>query len=116
VEIWVDFDGVTKKFTTHPQNAEVKVGTPVLWRFRSNNLSNVARVRWIVSFKNGSPFGDQGSRFTTVSRVSGAQHTGATGSNTADTEGDYKYEVRAEDASKKGETLGEEDPKLKVIA
>jgi hypothetical protein len=111
----VEFDGAYKKFTTYPQHAEVKVGTPLLWRFRSNNISNIARVRWIVSFKQNSPFGDQGSRFITVSRVSDEQHTAATGSSTADAEGDYKYEVRAEDVSQE-KTLGEEDPYLKVIA
>lgn len=119
MEIWVEFlDG---KWRISPDPAEVKHGMPVLWRFRAEGLG-AHRVRWSVHFKK-SPFKPQpgsaaGGPFTIATETTqneNGQHTGSSSStNTDNRPGDYKYDVRAQDAET-DETLGNEDPRLIVV-
>jgi hypothetical protein len=116
MEIWVEFDRLTAKFRTSPEPATVKRGTPVKWRFRTDNSQETARIRWSVYFKpESNPFGYQRPIFSTLSGEADGQHSATTGIVFADTPGDYKYGVRAEDMSTEKE-LGNDDPWLKVSA
>jgi hypothetical protein len=110
MEIWVEFDG--NQFRISPDPAVVNSGTPVIWKFQSNTLSN-QRIRWEVYFSRGSPFHDQGDRFTTTTTRTFGQHAGATGAMSADDPGDYKYGVRAIDLPSRM-LLGDDDPYLEV--
>jgi hypothetical protein len=115
MEIWVEFDSSTKKFRTMPDPAIVSKGTPVNWRFRTDNTEGPARIRWSVYFHNGSPFGTYTIDIPTFSgRITG-QHIALTATMFADDPGDYKYGVKAENAST-GALLGEDDPKLEVTS
>jgi hypothetical protein len=110
MEIWVEFDGA--KWSFSPDPAVVSRGTPIMWRFRSIALS-IPQVLWTVYFTHGSPFRSQGTQFTTTTANFVGQHTGTTGSVTADDPGEYKYGVRAQDVSNQS-TLGDDDPRLVV--
>lgn len=114
MEIWVEFD--SGKFRTSPDPAIVPRGAPIMWRFRADNLTETARIRWIVYFEHGNPFGDKSPRFIgTLSGQAARQHSAATGIAFADNPGDYKYGVRAEDALN-GQRLGDDDPMIVVLA
>ena len=110
MEIWVSYDGQQFKFT--PDRARVKVGTPVIWRFQADQL-RIASTRWTVFFQKGSPFLVKSNEFSTTTSNDLGQQTGATEPLIADTPGDYKYGVRAEDAATQV-LLGEDDPYLIV--
>jgi hypothetical protein len=113
MEIWVEFDSHSSKFRISPEPAYVKRGSPVSWRFRADNLSDSARIRWNVYFNDGTPFGVKTAILSTLSGQIAGQHVAATGIVFADETGDYKYGVRAVDLSS-GKTLGDDDPTLKV--
>lgn len=110
MEVWVSLVG--GKFTILPDPARVSVGTPVTWRFQTNGLTNPL-VRWTVSFPTHSPFKSSLKEFTTTTQLSGGQHAGATGAMAPDSPGDYKYDVRVEDARTQTQ-LGNDDPHLIV--
>jgi hypothetical protein len=114
MEIWVEFN--SGKFRTSPDPAIVPRGTPIVWRFRADNAAETARIRWMVYFDRGTPFGDKSPPFaTTLSGQVAGQHSAATTIAFADNPGDYKYGVRAEDASS-GKQLGDDDPMIVVLA
>lgn len=119
MEIWVEFDG--GKWRISPDPAKVTRGRRVWWRFRSNYLG-VRRVRWTVYFWLRNPFSvpDQfdmpPERFeiSTDTALQDGQHIGLSEVLTADTPGDYKYGVRAQNLDE-GKDLGDDDPHLIVL-
>jgi hypothetical protein len=110
VEIWVEFDGA--KWRISPDPAAVPRGTLVTWRFQASKVT-AQQVRWEVYFSHGSPFKGQSIAFTTTTGLSAGQHAGTTGAMSADTPGDYKYGVRAQDPVTQN-ALGDDDPRLVV--
>ena len=117
MEIWVEFQN--KEWRISPDPAKVKLGTPVSWRFRATGLG-VRRVKWTVVFHKSpfkhSPKANPGGPFVvsteTIPNENG-QHIGTSPTTIADTPGDYKYDVRAENGEN-AEPLGNEDPYLSV--
>jgi len=114
--ILVEFDG--HKWSVSPDPAIVQIGTPIQWRFRTQGAP-VSAIDWTVYFDQGSPFGKQSRVIvTSVGQiVSGVHfnHTDTTSAVVANQAGDFKYGVRAEDA-RTGQQLGDDDPRLIVLA
>jgi hypothetical protein len=113
MEIWVEFqDG---KWRTSPDPAKVKLGAPIAWRFRADQLA-VGRAKWSVHFDK-SPFTAAGGSFTlstSTTQDENGQHAGTSPIIDARKPGDYKYSLLAQDADTE-ETLGSEDPRLIVV-
>jgi hypothetical protein len=86
----------------------------VSWRFRTDNTEGKSLIRWSAFFDRGSPFGASIIDISTLSSRIVGQHIAVTANMLADTPGDYKYGVKAEDPIT-GKELGEDDPKLKVV-
>lgn len=120
MEIWIEFnDG---KWRITPDPAKIKRGTPILWRFKADNL-NARLVRWTIHFDNRHPFAIIANRrpalatrlaiATETFRLPDGQHVGTSPTIATDEAGHYKYSVRSEDIDEE-RTLGEEDPMLIV--
>jgi hypothetical protein len=97
--IEVDFDG--RSWRTVPDPAIVARQDLVAWRFRGPSS-----IEWSVYFPEKTPF-HNGRELT-------ADYGGTTAALPTEEEGEYKYEVRAKDATSKKE-IGKDDPKLIVM-
>ncbi len=110
MEIWVEFN--EGRLTYVPDPARVKKDAPVKWRFRSE-ASQYPILRWVVFFRNGTPFHGNIDEFVADTVLSGDQHAGSTDPLSAARPGDYKYGIRVETPENE-QTLCEDDPYLQV--
>ena len=120
------------RWITEPSSAIVEVYTPVRWILRAPELRTQSLL-WLVHFGHGAPFRegsstlevrtnflnterqelDQISRLDLPNDLS-LNHVGATGTYVAESPGDYKYDLRLQDAVT-GELIGDDDPTLHVV-
>ena len=109
----IEITGVVGSTRTEPERAVVALGETVRWLVRVR--AGVKSIEWRVYFSKGSPF-KEGSWKTTTERSSegdDAAHTGVIEAGEAQQPGEYKYGVRATDAST-NEELCDDDPFLIV--
>ncbi len=125
------------KWVTDPNPAIVLVGTKIRWIIRAPK-SEVQKLRWSILFRQGSPFSDQ--QFIVETRNTELQsgdrqisrevkellddlavteevlfdHRGTTQPTDAKEAGNYKYDLRVENADTE-EIVGEDDPFLFVL-
>jgi len=120
VEIWIEFNRGGRRVSPDP--ARVRLGAPLWWRFRCDDIY-ARRLRWTIYFTKGHPFAFGGDPSAIVPsslvfatetfRLTDRQHVGTSPVITADVPGEYKYGVRLEDLDENRE-IGDEDPFLEV--
>lgn len=110
MRIWVTFDD--GNFAFSPEPARVREGSLVSWRFRALGVPFKV-LRWIVYFRNGSPFASPINAFITDTSGVDGQHMGATSAMATNRQGDYKYGVSVVSAEEE-KVLGDEYSRLIV--
>jgi hypothetical protein len=109
----IEITGVVGSTRTEPERAVVALGETVRWLVRAR--ARVKSIEWRVYFSKGSPFKEGSWKTTTEGSSEGgdAAHTGVIEAGEAQQPGEYKYGVRATDAST-NEELSDDDPFLIV--
>ena len=126
------------RWKTDPNPAIVPVGSRVRWIIRAPK-SQFPKLRWLIKFGTVSPFADR-HELVIETRYTGlggdrqgrmrelmhlledldiveeimVDHRGASEEVSAENPGDYKYDLRVENAET-GEAIGHEDPLLFVL-
>lgn len=123
------------RWVTDPSPAIVRVRTRVRWVFRTPNLQNQTLL-WKVSFRKRLPFDGEHSTLEVTTEPTDhleravydretlrdlnlpedapITHRGETKTQTADSPGQYKYDLSVQDAVSE-ETIGDDDPWLIVV-
>ncbi len=110
----IEITGAVRSTKTQPERAVVALGDTVQWVIRVG-ATGVKSISWQVYFNEGSPFKNRSWRMTTEGSSDKDEfvHTGVIDAGEAQKPGEYKYGVRAVDASDNKE-LSDDDPFLVV--
>lgn len=110
----IEITGIVGRTRTVPERAVVALGETVRWIVRAAG-NGVKSIEWQVYFRQGSPFKERSLKMTTEAGSENGQapHAGVIDAGEAQQPGEYKYGVRAVDASTSKE-LGDDDPFLIV--
>ncbi len=109
----IEITGIVGRTRTEPERAVVALGETVRWVIRAG-ATGVKSVEWQVYFSHGSPFKERSWKLTTEGgSENDAAHAGVIDAGEAQQPGEYKYGVRAVDASTNQE-ISDDDPFLIV--